>query len=175
MITLLLFIGVFLSLCVYFFVAPFYIEINTTQDLYRFRFHKLASVSLIVNEIPVLLLKIAGWRKEIRITGRPETKGIVIKKKEHISRPKKRRSLSYAQVKQVLKSFKVKTFYLDADFDDIALNGILYPFFYWLSWYSGKTLKINFNGNTVIIIVVQNNIARMSWALISSKLKTNPS
>jgi len=169
------FICAIVAILIYLLVAPFYLEIDSTQGLYRFRFHKLASVSFVMDEYPFLLVKIAGWKKEITIAGKRDASGAVAKEKEPVSPSRKRNGLSYHQVKQVLKSFKVRAFYLDIDFDDMPLNGMLFPCFQWLSWYSGKTFKINFNGNRVLIVVVKNSIARMSWALISSKFKNHPS
>ncbi|PBQ30556.1 hypothetical protein CNR22_01810 [Sphingobacteriaceae bacterium] len=123
---------------------------------------------------PALILKIAGWKRAITLENSGAAKEVVIREPLSPS-PQKRRNLSYHQLIKLLQSFKIKTFYLDVDFGDMPLNGILFPYFYWLSGYSGKTVRINFNGNTVLILVVKNSIARMGWALISSKLKTNPS
>ncbi len=175
MTALLLFVSLILGLSVYFLVAPFYIEVDTTRDLYRLRFHRLASLSLVVNEAPALVLDIAGWKKELAITGGPAKKESVAKEQEPAQQKSRRRNVSYHQVNDLLRSFKIKTFYLDVDLGDRPLNGMLFPCFYWLSRYSGKTLRINFNGNNVIIIVAKNNIARMSGALIGSLVKTNPS
>jgi hypothetical protein len=69
----------------------------------------------------------------------------------------------------IVKSFKITYLNVNLDTGNYPLNGILYPFFFLLSFFLNKNFSVNFNGKNTIKIIVKNNLARLSWAIISSK------
>ena len=166
-----LILSIFLLLIVgtlfYVFFAPFYFEINNIKQVYRFRFHRLASADLKTdNNTFFIETRILGWKKQFDllepgVTGNT-TETIVLHSKKKETRP------SWKKIKAVIKSFKVNTCFISIDTGDMPTNGILYPLFFWLSHSTNKNIEINFIGETKIIIEIKNSLARMSWAYISS-------
>lgn len=149
----------------YVFFAPFYIEINSTKSLYRLRLHYLASISFLVNNDPEKMeLKILAWKKELNISSS-------IKDLESEKRIKQRTKLPKIFLKKilaVLKTFKINNLKVNLDFGDMQLNGILYPVFYCLGLKINKQLYINFEGKNFISVEIENSLARISWAYITS-------
>ena len=64
-------------------------------------------------------------------------------------------------VKAIMNSFSVNKCYLSIDSGDVQLNGILYPFFYWLGKRMHKTIEINFLNRNEFILEIENNFARI--------------
>jgi hypothetical protein len=150
----------------YILLAPFYLELDSSRGIFRFRFHRLASARLYIKESSLLVdLKIFLWIKTIDLLApRKEKKKKVIKKKKK----KKRRMIPFRKIWAVVKSFKVNTCTLNIDTGNMPLNGILYPAFLWVSVKTGKHLMINFRDENEIIFETKNNIAHMLWAFINS-------
>lgn len=167
MVVLILLLVVVLVL-VYLFFVPFYIDIDSKKGLFRIRFGKLASANLdlTVNSI-ILVIKVLGFEKRIDLL---ERKKIIEKKREVKSLNLKReeKGVSWKKVKGVLTSFKVNKFDISIDTGDMQLNGILYPVCGLLSFLSKKNIRINFIEENEIVVEIENNLARMSWAFISS-------
>ena len=165
MIWLLVFLLILVSISCYLLFAPFYLEINSRIGLCRIRFHRLAMAGFYLQESSLILeLKIAGWRKQIDLLAeRPSHKeNLKIKYK------KERKTISLKKIKAILKSFKVNKLYLNFCFDNMPLNGILYPAFLWLSRRTGKHFEINFWNENEFILEIENNLFRMIRAYIKS-------
>lgn len=154
---------------VYLFVAPFYLEINSSTGLFRIRLHHAASMSLKVEDRIYVETKILGWKKRSAVEfNKKEQEQVEVAKKEvHKDRAIGTR-FSGRKLQALIKSFKVNTCRVSIDTGDVQWNGMLYPVFFSLSWYVNKPVEINFVGKNEIVIEIQNSIARMSWALISS-------
>ena len=157
-----------LAILSYLLFAPAYIEINSTSGIYRLRFHHLASGAVVLKDYRFKLnLRIAWWEKQIDLFARGEKKNEPKK-----TTPKKaRRRISFTTIRAIIKTFRVNIFRTDIDTGNVELNGLLYPVFYGISKYSGKHIMVNFLGNNEIIIEIENNLARMIRAYISSLLK----
>lgn len=155
----------------YLLFAPFYLEINSNNNLYAVRFHHLASARIIViNDSLKIDLRIIGWKKQIDLLNQ------LFKRKPRETTPKQHKKSKsklprLGLIKSILKSFKVNKCYLDIDTGNMQLNGMLYPGFYWISKYTGNPIGINFQNQTEIIIEIQNNCARVIRAFIYSSLK----
>lgn len=158
-------------LIAYLIFAPFYVLADSTIHFYGIRFHRLANARLLLAEDSLKIdLVVAWWRKRfdlLKKTARSEEKSRPLKKKK----TKKRKSIGLSQVMAVLKTFRVKKFYVDADTRDPALNGILYPCFYWVGKWIGKPVSINFSGKNIFILQAENNLARIAKSIIYSYLK----
>lgn len=178
MIFLLLFLAVILLPLLYVLFAPVFIEIDSTRDLYRVRFHRLASVSVTIHQLSILLhLRIAGWQKQINLMepGRKAKKAKSEKKNRKKAGNKSVRRKPPFSAKTmmrkmwgVMKSFQIRRCNVIIDTGNYPLNGFLYSWFYLLSQRTGTTLMIGFQGETIVILIVRNTLARMLWAFIRS-------
>ena len=52
------------------------------------------------------------------------------------------------------------------DTDNMQVNGIMYPICLLAQNISGRQIGINFVGENIIILKIENNIARIVWAFI---------
>lgn len=166
MILLLVLLFIVFLIFIYFLFAPFYLEVNTADGLYRIRFHWLISISLKTNTAsPMLELRLMGQKKQIDLFSQKQTS----KQKPIIAKQKKRKvKISLKKIAGMLKSFKINKCIIHIDSGDMQINGILYPLFYWISCYSKRDVRVNFLGENKMILEIENNLARMSWAYISS-------
>lgn len=168
MIGLLIFLIIIVSIFIYVLFAPFYLEINTINGLLRLRFHRLIKAQLVINENSLCLdLKIAGWRKQIDLLAQKEQKK---QKKKSIKKQSEKGSnrISLKKISAIAKSFKVNKFYLSISFDEMMLNGIIYPLLNFLSFKKNKRIEINFFHENEIILEVENNFFRIIRAYIKS-------
>ena len=74
--------------------------------------------------------------------------------------------IKFSKIKAMLHSFKVNTFFMNLDSNDVLLNANLFPIFLGIRIYTGKELYINFIGKNEIKIEIENNVARIIWAFI---------
>lgn len=159
------------SLFCYLFFAPFYLELDSTKDLYRLRFHHLAWVRFqMIDDLPFIQFKILGWKKQLNVlTARSKTE---TKQSGAIQEGKKikknSRTIPWKKIRNVLASFRINHCEISIDFGDVQANAVLYPIFYWIKAKSKKNIAVNFIGKNEIILKVENNLARMSWAYLSS-------
>lgn len=159
-------LSVVLSLALYLLFAPFYLEIDSTRELYRLRFHRLASCALRVKDTPALEVNICGWKKEIELKAGG---GGDHKPAGRMKASKKRGGdVSLRRIIRVFGSFKVSRCYIRLDLGDMQLNGILYPVLAWLRWYLDKDIMICFTGASIVKLEIENNLARMSRAWFGS-------
>jgi hypothetical protein len=154
------------SLAAYLFFAPFYIKIDSTENVYQFRFHRLVILDLKTGDEPVVELKTMGLKKRISLNAEGTQKG------PHGNRTRKNngqgREFPVKRIIRVLCSFQLTKCRVRLDSGDMQWNGILYPFFFWLGWHSNKDLQVNFTGENVVILEVKNSLARMSRAWFGS-------
>lgn len=156
MIFLIIFLALLISLLFYLLFGPFYLEVDSNIGMFRIRFHRIAAAWLIMeNNSLKINLNIAGWTKQIdpfRKTG------------EHKKLPppkKKKRWVSLSLIKSVLNTFKITRLSFKADTGNMPLNAMLYPGFYAVSKYTGRSFEINFAGESEIILKIENNFARI--------------
>jgi hypothetical protein len=157
-------------LLIYLLFAPFFVEIDSNNDLYCVRFHRLASASIFLDHTTIFLkLRIAWWRKNIKLSGSEHTKK---KTRQVVKREAKKSTVSPHKIlkkaKAIVKTFKVNECLIMIDTGNMPLNGILYPWLYFLSRYSGKTIMINFWNENQIKLQVENNAARIIMAYLKS-------
>lgn len=162
MIWLLLILLMLTLFITYFLFAPFYLEIDSKRKLIRMRFHRLASARLlVVNSSLMIDVRIPGWRKSIDLIRQDRQKIKATTKKKY-----KARKIPFHKIKAVMKSFKVNRCYVDVDLDNMEMNGMLFPLFYWVSHLTGKYFRTNFLGRSDVSLEIENNVARMLWAYI---------
>jgi hypothetical protein len=142
-------IGIFLLLTILLFVlfCPFYIEYRTDENKITLRLfyfltikHKLENYNSKKNTTDSLL----KWFN-------------------------RKRKLNTRFLFKILQTFKLIHLNIKIDTGNYQLNGILYPLIFLMSFILKKNISINFNGTNVIHFIGKNNLARLSWAIISSK------
>lgn len=161
----------FLLFCVlvfcYLLFAPFYLEIDSTNGLFRMRFHQLVVAEIKTRQSSLIMeLRVAWWKKQFDLlTERVQKEKTVEIKKE---KKKKRRKISFSKIKAVIKTFKINKCTVHIDTGCMQTNGILFPVFFWIGKWSRKDININFINENKIILQIENNLARMVRAFIFS-------
>lgn len=176
------FLFLFLLAClIYLLFIPFRIEADSETGEFRFRFHWLAEGRLVADETGIVLhVRVAWWRKTIDLLAPPKQQKRETGKKAAVkkSRPEKRKASvteTLDLIRAVAKSFRIRHCFISIDTGNMPLNGALYPWFYLLGRYTGHPIRINFQGEEIIQLQVQNTLARILWALFKNKLKTKKS
>lgn len=149
--------------------APFFIEIDSETNLYRLRFHRLASGAIVQTQGSIFLkAKILWYQYDIdllasrKVSPKKVSSGQPLKK----DRPRNRHNISISQIKAMLMSFRISKCNINIDTGDMPTNAILYPLFFIMSWETGHTLMINFQGENSATLNIRNSIARLAWAYI---------
>lgn len=157
-------------ICIYFFTAPFYFEIDSNKGLFRFRFHRLIYLYLTLHERTILLtLKSGFWQKEFDLLNSEKSYKQKKEKKKNLNKKKPfSHSKIIRKVKGVFYSFQIKKCELIIDTGDQSLNGNLYPWLYLLSFQTQMIIRVNFQGENTILLIVKNSIGRIVWAFIKS-------
>ena len=156
---------VLILIIIYVLFAPFYLDIDTERSLLRVRFHHLSTARLLIIDNSLTVdLRIAGWKTQIHLPGQRKKKEK--KKTIEVKQKNKRGKISFRKGIAVFKTFKVNQCYFNLDSGDMPLNGILFPLFFWISRFTGKDFRINFLGENVIRLEIENNMARMLSAFL---------
>lgn len=149
----------------YLLFAPFVLEIDSNKGLYSIRFHRIISANLALEQETIFIkIKFAWWRKEINLLEPTTKKPEQIIQTKH--RNKSRKKLSFKKMAGILKSFRIRKFLISVDTDNMQVNGIMYPICLLAQNISGRQIGINFVGENIIILKIENNIARIVWAFI---------
>lgn len=163
-------IAFFILIIAYLIFAKVCIEIDSTVDLYRLSFGKFLIVNIVAsNESIQLESNIFGWKRihDLNSVSKVENNQSV-KKNLKKSRNKKSFHAYIKKVRFFITSFNIKKCVILIDTGNMPLNGILFPWFYLLSIYTKKNISINFWGENIIILQIENSIARMLWAYFKS-------
>ena len=151
----------------YLLLAPFYIEIDSRNDIYKVRFHAWWSAGLEYDDGALILnVKVARRQQQVTLLDIRQLKleyeydssGSIAK-----IRPPQ---IPFKKIKAVIKSFMVKKCYITFDTGDMPTNGILYPWFNLLSIETGHTISVNFWEENEVVLQIQNNMARILWAFV---------
>ena len=163
-------IVILVLISLYFLFAPFFLEINTIEGIYRLRFHKLAECTLNFTPSSVYLdIKILFWKKQLDLLSKKE-KSVKLKEtktKEKI-RNKRTGSIGFNKLKAIVKSFKINKCDISIDSGNMQLNGMLYPFVYLIGRILKQNIMINFINENHVNIKIENNLARIAYAYIKS-------
>lgn len=170
--TLLIILSIILGVFLYALLAPVVLDINTKQNLYRVRFHWLAWGRIyFVGFEPWMEVKVAWWHKQFNLLEMPKSREKKTEKpaEKPVVKKKKRQKIKWATVKALLRSFKVEKFSWHLDTGDYALNGQLYPIFWWYAYKSGHDVGVNFEDDNSLELTVKNSGWRLLLAFIKSK------
>lgn len=169
MIWLLIILFSALSLLAYVFIAPIYVELDSTKHLYQIRFHRLISFSFSPTDKLLLEVKIMCWKKQIDLLD-----PVMYENKQPVNlhmpgdKMNGKNEWKFKKLIRVLQSFKVKACRISFDSYNMQLNGMLFPLFYFAGFYFKKKIQINFTGENYIILQMKNTMARMALAYIRS-------
>lgn len=152
---------------IYLLFVPFFIEINSVSKLFRVRFHRWVSATLIVNEKPVLIeLIVLRWKKQIDLSRFTRSD----RKPAEKTGPGKQTKFQIRKAIPLIRSFRINEFFLTIDTGNMQLNGMLYPLFVWLTNTSRKTFIVNFLDDNRLILQIENKLAWIIRAYIKATL-----
>lgn len=167
MLTVIILSSLLLVLLLGLLFSPLIIRVNTQQNLYQLSWG-LARVQLTpATDGGHFLFRYAFWRWEFP----------VLKLLAKLPRPKKPEAkakmapkkgtgfFSFRRLRRVIRTFKLRFFYLDVDTDDFVYNAYWYPVFRVLSTPT-RTLTINFAGRNQCAFEVHNRVYDVLIALI---------
>lgn len=173
-ILLLVLLTVILSVLCYLLFAPILIEIDSRKGVYGLRFHRMGRAGIAWKQDTVMMqVQVAWWKKEMDLFAmHPRKKSEAAPPsgrqtgREHKKMPDFRKIAG--RITGVIRSFRIRDCYVSIDTGDMPLNGILYPWFSLLARYSGKAIQINFCNEQVIVLKIENSLARMLRAYLKS-------
>ncbi len=166
---LLLLFGLLIALVSWVLIAPLQLQVDTSRDRYQLEWKSIGYGRLITRPTDIAIrLKLLFWQKEWPLQA---LVGGWSKRTEHPSdtekparKTKKDRAPRF-NVRALLRTFQLKQLRLHLDTDDFVLNSYLYPIFYFLSS-KNRELKINYDGEAFLQMVVENRLYRILWALL---------
>lgn len=151
-------------------IAPFRLTIDSHSNIYCLDWKRLAQVNIVPTSDDLLLqFKILFWEKTLSVF---QIRGS--KRKKHKVEKQKAKKRKWFKVKastmlrkgrRVLKTFNVKACKVNLDTDDYILNSYLYPVFYLLNR-PGRSLNINYEGNSSILLIIENRPYKILKAII---------
>lgn len=177
MLVLWILLVLFMSLLLLLLFAPVKFRIDSTRGIAEVKALLVVKGGLLIEQNTLWLrLVIFGFTRKwnlLEMIARSEnnTAEEVAKDQEKPAqhRPGKPKKMPpFRKIKAMIKSFRVEEFVLRLDTGDNALNGILFPVFYWLGQWFGKTIEINFVDRNELILEVSNTPARILYAYIRS-------
>lgn len=174
----LIFFFVMLLLLGTLFFATIKIGLSTIKNLYFVSFGRFitASASLVEDDV-LLRFYLFGFSKQVSLlqmlAGAKRKKSFQEKVTDAVVKSSKKR-VPITQVWNLLKSFRVKRFYLNLDFNNAFYNAWLYPLG---EIFKSKNVHFttNFERKTEIEIEIINRPAWMLWAIAKSQFKTKKS
>lgn len=141
---------------VYLLFTPIILSIDTISNTYYMRFSGLVKASVLGDKEAVLKVKVKILFFHFYIYPFRRNKDIKLKKTKNNLKPiKRRKKMRLQKGLRLLKSFKVKRFFLNIDTGDCIANAKLYPVFALLN-YKGGNFNINFDGRNQLILFIQN-------------------
>ncbi len=152
------------SVICFLLLTPLVVEVDSVRRKYGIYYRGIAAIDLRWDEGLYLQLWVLGWRKTIDPFGMRD-------QKPHEKKPQKpkRKRVAFSRIRRklghVLRSFTVKRFYVNVDTGDYPLNGLLYPLAGALS-NERRTFHINFNGDVVVRIRIENRLGKILYAII---------
>lgn len=158
--------------------ATIKIGLSTLKNFYFVSFGRFITASASLAEDDVLLrFYLFGFSKQVSLlqmlAGAKRKKSFQEKVTDAVVKSSKKRVL-VAEVWNLLKSFRVKRFYLNLDFNNAFYNAWLFPLG---EIFKSKNVHFttNFERKTEIEIEILNRPAWMLWAVAKSHFKTKKS
>ena len=143
-----------LLLIILILISPFRLTIDTISDTYSVKWKGIIQVKLISkNQEPIVSMLVLGFKKDFNLLKNVTKRKI--EKNNKKSKSKRSKKITFQKMKQLVKTFTIKSFNLNLDFDDCILNGYLYPIFFFMRSHN-RSFKINFVGHNDIQLIIEN-------------------
>lgn len=138
-----------ISIIIYLLFARLSLVIDTSTNRYFLELQGIGSINAEKDATEILKLRMHIFFLDFNFYPlRPD-------KKKKIKKKKSRFPLTIKQSYRLIKSFKIKRFYLDVDTGDCITNAKLYPVFSLLN-FRKRQFNINFNGRNKLVLHIQN-------------------
>lgn len=153
--TLVIFIVFILLAFIYLLFAPIIVHVNTIDDLYYFQYSGLMKASVIADKEELVKIKLSVFFMSFDFY--PLRKKKKSKKTNEITTnaKKKKKRIDLRTGFEVLKSFKVRRFFINIDTGDCVENAKIYPVFALLN-YSYGGFNVNFENKNQLILELVN-------------------
>jgi hypothetical protein len=148
---------VLLLLVLYLLLVPIVLNIDTISNEYYLRVKGLTKASIEQHDTEIFRIKIRAFLTNFYV--------YPLKKKQRKKKktPKVQRILKYKKklgpikILRLLRTFKVKRFYIDIDTGNCITNAKLYPVFAILNYNVGGT-HVNFQGRNELVMRIENRM-----------------
>ena len=141
------------SIVIYLLFARLSLFIDTSTNRYFVELQGICRINAESDETEILKLRLHIFFLDFNFYPlRPDKKKKIKPKKK---KKKSRFSLTLKKAYRLIKTFKIKRFYLDVDTGDCITNAKLYPVFSLLNYRKGH-FNINFNGRNKLVLHIQN-------------------
>jgi hypothetical protein len=152
-------------LIIFLLLTPIVLQVNTEPRQFEMRITGIAKANLILKEKLWLQLWVLGFQFRIDLLKPAKKKPL-----EETERKTHRRKFSFpspaAKLSAVVQSFYVRKFHCDVDSGNFLLNSWLYPAFHFIDPVH-RNWNVNFMGQTIITITLENNLLRIIRAMLS--------
>lgn len=149
-------ICILILLAIYILLVPIVLFIDTKTNQYYIHFKSLAKISIEGNEEALIKIKLKLFFLNFDFFPLKTNKKNIKKEHEKKRSPKiSRKRIDTKTGLRLLKTFKIKHFYINIDTGDCIYNAKLYPIFTLLNYRTGY-FNINFTGNNRLILHLEN-------------------
>ncbi|MCA0133704.1 hypothetical protein [Winogradskyella alexanderae] len=157
---------ILLTLVLYLLFVPILLVIDTRTNNYSVRLKGLISASVLADDQEVfkIQMRILGFELYLHPlkTKRPKA----TKKTSSVEKKPSKNRFQFKTIVRLIRTFKIKQFYLNLDTGDCIGNAKLYPAFAFLNFYIGG-FHINFTGQNTLVLVVENKPIRLIRSYIN--------
>lgn len=148
------------------------IEVDTTAQLYRVSWGRVLSGSILPAKDDLFLqLFVFGYKRKfsvVKLLAKPRDKKPEKEKKKSSSNSIQK--FSWQTALSILKSFKVRKFHLNVDFNNAIWNAWFYPFGYFISKYNFQCTT-NFEGRNELTLEIVNRPIWLVYQFIKTRIK----
>jgi hypothetical protein len=163
-------------------IIPIRIRINTYEGKYVAGWPGLLRVGIRQDEDHEIVVNI--WIIFVRYSIYPFIKGMEKEETKNLKTKKEKKSGTslpkWKQIKfvtrifwQIIKSSKLKEFYLNIDTKNVITNSLLFPAFAIINTRRNVDLNVNYSGNFSLILDVRNRLLNFIIVIIKNLLKRN--
>jgi len=146
-------IVLFVSLVIYLLFASLSVFIDTSTDRYYLDLKGIFRIYAESHESEIIILRLnIFFLNFIFYPLRPNKKKRIATNKKQ---KKSKSHFTFMQGYRILKSCRIKRFFIDVDTGDCIANARLYPAFALLN-YRGANFNINFEGRNKLVLHIQN-------------------
>lgn len=139
---------------------PMILVVDTNNEQYYVQMKGVARADVIKDDKEIFIIKLKFFFLKFYIhplKAKKEKKSGITKA---VKVDKKTKKLSFRTIVRIMRSFKVKKFYMNIDTGDCITNSKLYPVFAFLNYQFGG-FHINYKGQNALVLAVENRPIRI--------------